>query len=361
MKGNENFLFVEFKELKKRCRNVIEIKAIEKIDGFVVYAILFDPHDFPIVYAFVVSEDKELKDAVKYLMNEINDGYFNLILDFNKEIFEILDDMKIDYFVKVREVCKEIYKNEKDRNIIETLFGICNGFIKRIPLIDNDIKKRKKICNERNFDENNKVELDPFLYDKYISMVKSIYPLKEERFIRKKNYFNLQNMHEIDLDYIHNSVYNFGLIECFNGILSLLQISDEKEDFGVFLKMKLEKNKKMAQEFTIVKKENDDENGEITVKNHEKEFTVNLNKSKCSCGMFQTFLFPCVHACAVTENIFQYVSILYSKEMFLFDYNLVPVIEDAVKIEKGRYLKVAGRPKKKRIRKSQAEKENIGN
>ncbi|KAM0687026.1 hypothetical protein COBT_001741 [Conglomerata obtusa] len=409
IKANENIIFVEFIELKKLCRNVIEIKVIEKNDGYVCYAILFDPHDFPIIYSFVVSEDKELKDTLKFLFNEINDGYFNFIVEYNKEVLEILEELKIMYLVKTRDICKEVHKNEKDREIIETIFGICNGLIQRKGGFEEISKKKKKIKHEEAVKpnnsslENNNREMEPFAYDKIITLIKSVISLDEERFIKgwessstsaNKNYFNLQNMHEIDLDYIHSSVYSFGLLECFNGIISLLQISDEKENFGMNVKMRIEKNKKIGKDLIIINNDKeiidnkvltkgaiknnykDDNNASndnnnvsnvnsanntptiFTVCGEGKEYTVNLEKSTCTCGKFQRLLIPCVHACAVLENPFEYVSILYSKEFFLFDYNLIPVIEDAVKVEKGRYLKVAGRPKKKRIRKTQSDKEN---
>ncbi|KAM0677889.1 hypothetical protein BDAP_001568 [Binucleata daphniae] len=451
--GESSFIFIQFNDLVNLTRRVIEIKVYEKLDGYVIYAILFDPHDFPIVYACIVTE-LDLKESFRIFFRELSTG-FNIMVEFNKEIMEILEEMNIDYFVKVRDICKEMYKIEKDKGAIENVYGICNGIIKREGGYEKRDKKKKRKteetkdsrCKDENKDSkeekeniesnNNSVfqgnafnnissnlsalkgeankynvnnisngagsvsnynstnetnystspyELDPFVYDKIIQSIKSLYNFTVERFIKEKNYFGLQNMHEVELDYINPGVYNLEMIECFNGILSMLQLSDEKEDIGNNVRIKIEKNKKIAKKecFEVNKNINEDdikndnsknfrnenskniksiEHENMTdnkhssikycVKDGNKKYTVIPDIFYCSCGMFQSLLIPCVHACSFLENSFDFVSILYSKKYFLFDYNVTPVIEDVYKHEKGgKYVKMTGRcSKKKRVRK----------
>lgn len=368
IKADSYFFFLQFSELKKLCRNVIEIKAIEKNDGWVVYAILYDPHDFPIIYSFLVSDEKDLKESISELLANIDCNYFDFMIEFNKELIEIFESLNIDFLVKTRDICREVYKNEKDRNVIEKLWGICNGYIKRQKGGNTNKRKRKAGDDDTAFysvecDEESNTVLSGEKFDKIIGLVKNLGPIKEERFIKRTSYFNLNNL-ECDLDYISSAFYTMGYIECINGILVSLKTSESSDDFGPNVRMRIEKNKeyaltlKIKDENTLPEydKENESNNVRNIVLDGKKEFKVNMDEMMCTCTRYQSTLIPCVHACTLTNEPYKFTSIVYSKENFLFEYDIKPVFESGIK-EKVKYLKMLGRPKRKRKR--DEDKENM--
>lgn len=301
------------------CRPVVELKYVERHNGFVVLGIMYDPHDFPIVYNLCVSDTLSLKETYE-IYSQLSSQSLNYITDTEKEFS--------DSFIKTRGLCKEVFKTEKDLKKIETLWGICNGYIRR--------KRggKKKVDDVYIASDNDDTAYDPIEYDALITHAKTVMGVSESRFITQGGLFGLNNMPELDLEYIPNIAYQSGFIECLDIILSSLTISSLNEDINPSVRMQVERN----------------------IANMEMIDGVDLESFNCPCGRFNEFLIPCIHACAMTDDPMKHVSILYSKNMFDFEYNLVPVLENAVKIK----LKVPSRIKKRKISKG-VNKENENN
>lgn len=68
----------------------------------------------------------------------------------------------------------------------------------------------------------------------------------------------------------------------------------------------------------------------------------------CTCGRFQTFLIPCIHACAITKDPLNFVSHLYNMEIMKDLTPISPIFELTTKFQADRFLlrKGPGRPKK---------------
>lgn len=325
MVGDNSHIYAEFTKLVKLVRNVVELKFVERHGGFVVLGVVYDPHDFPIIFNVCVSDGLTLQETYALYIKQSPHGL--------KYITESERDFN-ECFIKTRGLCREVFKTEKELKKIETLWGICNGYIRRKQ------GGKKRIDENLLASEDDATALDANEFDGLIALAQSAVGVPESRFVTRGGLFGLNNMPDPDLEYIPNNAYTTGFIECIDNILSSLTLSPIKEDINPSVRMQVERN----------------------IENKELIDGVNLDNFECPCGRFKEFLIPCVHACAVTEDPMKYVSIVYSKNLFEFEYGLLPVIENVAKPK----VKTANRTKKRKMSKNnegikglEADKENI--
>lgn len=357
----DNYVFFMFENLMKYTRNVLELKVYERLDGHVVYGLLFDPHDSPVIYCFSVSDDMALTENLSRLIKNIDTDYFNIIIDYKKELIDSLEFLNVNYLIKSRSVCREVFKNNRDHLVIDKLFGICNGHIKRAK--GEDKRKRRKKSDSSVYKKN--IEDVPFFvsendsdyilsceeFDSITNLI-NFYNLSEERYIARYNYFGLNNLCETEVECVNYSLYQASFYECINGIIASIKLPEMTETYGPNVFLRLEKNKQLKFDVDYTNKDS-----LKFVVTDGKEYTVDFNALTCDCGKFQSYLIPCVHACSVDIDLFKYISILYNKEHFLFEYNLTPVFEN----QQCNKSKIATKPKRKRARKAEDEKENVAN
>ncbi|KAG0441004.1 hypothetical protein DMUE_1365 [Dictyocoela muelleri] len=284
-------------------RPVVELKVGNRREnGFIAYAIIYDGLDNPLVYSFCVSESME--DSRKFVKSLEK---FLIIIDYDRSLIELCESEGLDYFIKVRSICKHLFSLSGLKEVVENAWNCCNiDTTSELPLSVD--KKRYK------------VRLSP------------------------RELFDIQNFSDIDLDFIYSSIYTLPMIDALNSLMKF--ISDDvaakrpiDTGFGDNVMWRLNKNNKCRVE-------------KGKVYENDVEFSVNLDKSTCTCGRFQELLIPCVHAIALIRSLNKkpedYVSTLYSKETTskMMNY-IVPVVNEPVKLSVDRSLlkKGPGRPK----------------
>lgn len=284
-------------------RPVVELKVGNRREnGFIAYAIVYDPLDNPLVYSFCVSES--LDDLKKFVTSL--SGFF-ILIDYDRCLIDLFESEGIDYFLKVRSICKHLFSLSGRKEVVENVWNVCNRDTETdLPI---PVDKRRY-----------KVRLAP------------------------RELFGIHNFSDIDLDFIYSSIYTLPMIDTLNYLLKF--ISDDvaakrtsEKGFGDNVNWRLNK-----------KNECRVENGKVYEMNM--EFIVNLEKCMCTCGRYQELLIPCVHAIALikslNKNPSDYVSRIYAKEtlsQMLVD--IIPVVNEPVKLSIDRSLlkKGPGRPK----------------
>lgn len=289
--------YFSFPSTLKLLRNIIDLKVYLRKKGCVIYGIGYDPHDKPIPVSVLVSEmnvtesievffsfEKELQKKIK---NQI--FYF---CDYEPSLIKKLQSLKVNFFVKSRSIIKKI-----GRENVEQMFKALNY--------------EKEPITELSW-------LDP---KNYLTLL-------------NPPFFGLNNFGEVDIEFIYYSIYNTTYIDCILAIIkfisdyySELVTKSSEIKFGNNVNYRLEKN---------IKQKRIDEH------------VVDLNKMTCSCGRFQNFLIPCIHACAITKDPINFVSSLYNMEIMKDLVVLMPIFELSTKYQADRFLlrRGPGRPKK---------------
>ncbi|RVD90935.1 hypothetical protein TUBRATIS_26260 [Tubulinosema ratisbonensis] len=278
-------------------RNIIDLKIYLRKKGCVIYGIGYDPHDKPIPVSVLVSEmnvSESLevffnfeKETQKKCKNEL--FYF---CDYEINLVKKLQSLKVNFFIKSRSIIKKIGKD--------------------------DLEKTFKALN----------------YEKE--------PLSELSWIDPKNYlvllnppfFGLNNFGEVDVEFIYYSIYNTTYIDCILAIIKFISdyyaeilTKSNEVKFGNNVNYRLERNIKNK----IID-----------------EHVVDPSKMTCTCGRFQAFMIPCIHACAITKDPINFVSNIYNMEIMKDLLLIKPIFELATKYQADRFLlrRGPGRPKK---------------
>ncbi|KAF7682508.1 hypothetical protein TCON_2268 [Astathelohania contejeani] len=350
--STRNMFYISFPEYLRFTRNVLEIKIFErKIEhrtmGEVIYSVVYDAIDTPQIFSFLVSERRREGDTFQNTLEEfIQQNSKNTptqpiyIIEYDRRIINVFQSLNVNFFVKVRSVCKEFYSKFEDKELVVEVWNMCNS-------MDKDQYLRRKSAMMKRF---NNIENE---------LLNEIFT-NEKHFIKCFNQplFNVENFCDLEVDVIYSSVYGLTLFDCITSIMKLMadgikkkeKIEDSESDlrskFGNNVIYRVERCCLLARNCIIVGDSN-------IVRDDNIEFHVNLNENICECGKYQMFLIPCVHACALimhhNENPYNYVSTIYlieTRNKMLKE--ITPVIDEPVRCASDRSLlrRGPGRPKK---------------
>lgn len=289
--------YIAFPNTLKLLRNILDLKIYLRKKGCVIYGIGYDPHDKPIVVSALISE-MDVSESLEVFFNFENEMLKKIaneifyFCEYEPVLIAKLQVLNVNFFIKSRSICKKIGKDDLEKTFKALNYG-------KEPLAQlNTIDPKRYL-----------VLLNPPLY-------------------------GINNFGEVDVEFIFYSIYNTIYIDCIIAIIKfvsdyyneIIQKSNELR-FGNNINYRLERN--------IKQKINDDH-------------TVDLNKMTCTCGRFQTFLIPCIHACAITKDPLNFVSHLYNMEIMKDLTPISPIFELTTKFQADRFLlrKGPGRPKK---------------
>ncbi|TBU17586.1 hypothetical protein CWI42_012420 [Ordospora colligata] len=313
-KCTDNVFFFSYPEYLDTLIPVVEIRVYKRTDGFAVFGVLRDPTWMPVVHSCIVSEGMSREDTIRCFIDFLPGVFF--LVDFDVSIIGILEAKSREYFIKTRDICRFYHNRGWSTEAIENVWSKCNNDTAcNMPELDGYEKKRyiKRYCN---------VEL-----------------------------FGMQNTGECDVDFIGLGMFNLQYFDCLNGIMK--QIGDnmrlrkkainpvDKHPFGKNVVYRIEKNIEMC------KLMDNDVSG------------VDLSNQTCTCGKFQEFLIPCVHACRkiieLEQNPYTYVGDVYSKTRLLRFNEVIPVVDLQIKCQPDRNLlkRGPGRPKKIQVHEPQ--------
>ncbi|EJW04026.1 hypothetical protein EDEG_01660 [Edhazardia aedis USNM 41457] len=172
---NHDYIFIQFNQLKHLVRNVMEIKVVERNEGFVIYGIVFDPNDYPIIYNFMVCnihDNKEKRDTKVESKRVQKNVEIDVAKDVqvknvqkSREVSKTVDcdGLKILGRKLVRRTRKEKVENEpegvvKKKRVYRRKVNIDSGVSSRARNVKENFKKRKRKTvsglNESSSDEN---------------------------------------------------------------------------------------------------------------------------------------------------------------------------------------------------------------
>jgi hypothetical protein len=236
------------------------------------------------------------------------------MVEYDDILIEILEECKVDFFIKTRDICNYIYSLDNNKENIENIWNNCN--------FGNEIIKQLENVNPKRY---LKQKLD-------------------------KEILNINNLPECDVDFIMYSVYSLNYFDCINAIHKLsndnlknrkrFTITDTKSLFGNNVITRIERNYGNIGNFS----------------NNMPFYKVDLINQICDCGKFQELMIPCVHACIKIKeekgDPYNYVSTVYSKEQYNKLVEIIPVLNISLKLhsDKVQIRKGPGRPKKFSIR-----------
>lgn len=305
--GND-WIVVEFPWYNK-IREVVDLKICARsTGGFIGYGVVYDPTDKPLIKYLCIT------DQLANLPHFINQISEYLVVENEKKVLKILTKMNRPFTVKTRILCKEVYFKTTDSQEVALAHKVCNSF-------DN---------SEYNFN------LPPKNYKISFS---------------NAELFSINNFSDIDLDFIYSNIYNLNLLDALNAIIKF--IADDIKQRICNLENEINEGIFDRNVLLRISRKIECEVKDNKVIYNNNIFEVELEKGCCSCGMFQRLLIPCIHALAVInekkEDAFNYVSILYSKELLReMLQQILPVVNENIKAacEKSLLRNGPGRPKK---------------
>lgn len=379
-----NYIFVFFPVLEY-ARKIVEIKIVKrKENGYMLYALIYDPHDCVQILAFMVTNDRSLAASKDMLMVSL--GKY---MDIDSTIFlcEVRDAYLFEkemFFIKVRSICREVYKKCKDRNVIIKVWNLCNSneemrqidvlkevideFNSKDHVEEADEDRKMRLCDDKSSGEEEKNKENENTGCKNKENVQSVKTKSRKKVdarrivgvIKLENYqkgdqilYGLQNLSDPDLDLLY---YNLSgdLIDISNAITKLISehnaIRRKKEAaFGENIKNKIER--KIEDKYTVDESMNDTYNVVLG----KETYNVSLNDMFCTCGIFQEYACPCTHALILIRHLgldpYNFVStvFLFKKEIYG---EVVPVINENLKQQNVQMLlrRGPGRPKKGNVR-----------
>ncbi|ELQ75429.1 putative Zinc finger, SWIM-type, Zinc finger, PMZ-type protein [Trachipleistophora hominis] len=368
-------IFVFFPVLEY-ARKIVEIKIVKrKESGYVLYALIYDPHDCVQTLAFMVTDERSVAASKDMFMANL--GKY---MDVGSAVFlcEIRDAYLFEhetFFIKVRSICREVYRKCKDRNVVIKVWNFCNSneelreidvlrevideFNSKEHVEDEDRKARQSDEKGSTEDDRNK-ENENAANKSRASKAKSKKKGGAAGVIKLENYqkgdrilYGLQNLSEPDLDLLY---YNLSgdLMDISNAITKLISehnAARRKKDaaFGENIRNKIER--KIEEKCAVDECANDTYN--VTL--GKETCNVSLNDMFCTCGIFQEYACPCTHALVLIRHLgldpYNFVStvFLFKKEMYG---EVVPVVNENLKQQNVQVLlrRGPGRPKKGNVR-----------
>lgn len=359
-------------------RKIIEIKIVaRKEGGHILYALVYDPHDNAQILSFMVTNDSSILSAKEHFF-----GYLGRYIDIGSTVFlcDLKDAYLFDketYFIKVRSICREIYKKCRDRNMVVSVWNFCNSSTdqQEIDLLRETIHQFNSRVPESSETNNNMPNeasdetehRNGMCYDKENN--ENVARSKEYRrsastrmpAIKLSNYkkgdrmlYGLQNISDPDLDILYYNLTG-DLIDITNTIVKLISehnAQQRKEDmpYGENIKNKVER--KIDVQYTITSAEN----GTYGVAIGNEVFSTCLSAMCCTCGLFQEYACPCTHALLLCRHLgldpYTFVGrmFVYRKEIFM---GITPVVNESLKQQNVQMLlrRGPGRPKKRSVKK----------
>ncbi|EPR79753.1 hypothetical protein SLOPH_2473 [Spraguea lophii 42_110] len=333
--SNQYSIFVTFPYILSLTRKVIEIKIKENKNHTLIYAIAYDPADNPVIYSFSINATT-LENSLQFFFDSMreNNNLYNevtFIVEYEDTLISLLEKMKINYFIKIRSICKKLFNGSKEE--VERIWNYCNLDVE----YNMDLKVPAIRCRI------------PVIGD---------------------TLFNIQNFSEIDLDLLYHTTNGYEYYDCINAIIKIIsdtikkQITNlednqgNKNRYSENVTYRLEKNISLSKNATNIT------NTEVIMDNE--KYSVDFNNGSCSCGMYQYLKIPCYHACAIIMNKnnikdikknkndcisndpSDYVDPIYSNNLLLEIYKEIkPVVNEQIKITDRAFIKKGpGRPKK---------------
>ena len=92
-----NMLFYKIKNYIDILYPLVEIKYHKRKEGIVIFGVLYDPIDEPVIYSCVVSDNNSDEEAIKYFL--YNTNHSDYIIEYDPLLIKILEDLKIIYIL----------------------------------------------------------------------------------------------------------------------------------------------------------------------------------------------------------------------------------------------------------------------
>ncbi|KAI5177054.1 hypothetical protein PAEPH01_2456 [Pancytospora epiphaga] len=277
---SEREFFYEHSNYSKLLRPVCELKTFQRVDGFIVIGILYDPNNEPVIQSLLITDTSKI-DSLKSFLAYSSSSFY--IIELDSEIIETMRSAGVDFFVKTRDVCTYLGDADTGDSIAYKQFLNCN------------------------YGDREYLKLEPRYY---------------LRTYCKSRLFGLNNMPPVSFEFINPDSLSLSFFDCLSFLTTSISVYMTSKRTTAY-----ELPDSLISDYAV---EYMDELMRMPVMRDDWVQACDPTICFCPCGKFQEQLIPCVHAIHKLAKLgvepYLYVSSIYARDRLLKLPPLVPVI-----------------------------------
>lgn len=283
--GNEEFFYKQG-DYSNHLRPIVELKAIQRPEGFLVLGLLYDSNNEPVIQSLLLTETSKVASLRTFLAYNAANFY---IIELDCEVIDTVRSFGIDFFVKTRDVCTYLDEPDTEEAIAFQRFLNCN------------------------YGDREYLKLEPRYY---------------LRRYCKTDLYGLNNMPPVSFDFVGPEVLALPFFDCLSSLLcSIANCMDAKRQ-TVYETPELLLSDRVAEYLEDAARHIAEGGAAFAVDDWSR--SCDLEACYCPCGKFQEFLIPCIHAIQKMNSLgiepYLYVSSVYSRDKLLKLHPPVPVV-----------------------------------